>query len=106
MSAEVSFEEAKQQIRVLPSLMPRPNTTNIRNLEIALYDRLEGIPSLQSHEHGYKGKAQQRPEYALVTNIPWVDFPNPGDHRLADGTLTAEQQCDADAVYAAARICW
>ena len=106
MSSEVTFEEAQRQIGQLPTVGPRPNATNIRNLEVALFDSLEGIPSQQSHEHGYKDKAQQRPEYALVTNIPWVDFPNPGDHRLADGTLTAEQQRDADAVYAAARICW
>ena len=79
MSAHVSSKEAMRQIRVLSSLKPRPNATNIRNLEIALFDRLEGIPSQQSHEHGFKGKAQQRPEYALVTNAPWVDFSNPGD---------------------------
>ena len=45
MSSEVTFEEAQRQIRKLPSLGPRPNATNIRNLELAFFDPLEGIPS-------------------------------------------------------------
>ena len=68
MRSKVTFEEAQRQIERLPSLGPRPNATNIRNLEVTLFDRLEGIPSQHSQEYGYKGMAQQRPEYALVSN--------------------------------------
>ena len=37
----VTYEEAERLIGVLPSLEPRPNATNIRNLEEALFDALE-----------------------------------------------------------------
>ena len=104
MTAIISYDEALRQIGVLPSLHPRPNATNIRNLEVALFERLEGMPSHQSPEFGYKGMAQQDLEYALdVPGIPWVNFSNPGEHRLADGTLTADQQRDADAIHKAGR---
>ena len=55
MTAIISYDEALRQIGVLPSLHPRPNATNIRNLEVALFERLEGMPSDQSPEFGYKG---------------------------------------------------
>ena len=106
MSSEVTFEEAQRQIGQLPSVGPRPNATNIRNLEVALFDSLEGIPSQQSHEYGYKGMAQQLAEYALISNDPWIPFPNPGNHRVINPALTAQQQRDEDALYAARRIVW
>ena len=43
MSSEVTFEESQCQIGQLPSVGPRPNATNIRNLEVSFFDRLEGI---------------------------------------------------------------
>ena len=67
MSSEVTFEEAQRQIGQLPSVGPCSNVTNIRNLEVALFDSLEGIPPQQSHEYGYKGMAQQLEEYALIS---------------------------------------
>ena len=106
MSSEVTFEEAQHQIGQLPSVGPRPNATNIRNLEVALFDSLEGILSQQSHEYGYKSMAQQLAEYALISNDPWIPFPNPGNHRVINPALTAQQQCDEDALYAARRIVW
>mmetsp|Transcript_8448 Transcript_8448/g.18938 ORF Transcript_8448/g.18938 Transcript_8448/m.18938 type:complete len:101 (-) Transcript_8448:1168-1470(-) len=45
--------------RRAPKPEAQPNATNIRNLEVALFDRIEGLPSQQSPEHGYKGMAQQ-----------------------------------------------
>ena len=100
----VTYEEAERLIGVPTLLEPRPNATNIRNLEEALFDALEGIPSTQSEEYGYKGIAQQRPEYALDVATPWVDFPDPGHHRVANGTLTTVQQRDAKVVFKAATI--
>ena len=44
----VTYKEAERLLGVLPSLEPRPNATNVRNLEEALFDALEGIPSHQS----------------------------------------------------------
>ena len=48
--------------------------------------------------------AQQAAEYALSTNEPWQDFPNPGNHRAADGMMNAVEQRDADAVFNAQMI--
>ena len=45
----VTYKEAERLIGVLPSLETRPNATNIRNLEEALFDALEGIPSHQQN---------------------------------------------------------
>ena len=85
---------------------PRPNATNIRNLEVALFDSLEGIPSQQSHEYGYKGMAHQLAEYALISNVPWEPFPNPENHRVINPALNAQQQRDEDALFAARRLVW
>ena len=104
MSNKIKFEEAERLIGVLPTLAPRPTATSIRNLEKALFDALEGIPSQQSAEYGYKGMAQQAAEYALSTNEPWQDFPNPGNHRAADGMMNAVEQRDADAVFNAQMV--
>ena len=93
MSSEVTSEEAQRQIGKLPSLGPHPNATNIRNLEVAFFDRLGGIPSQQSQEYGYKGMAQQCLEYALVFNVPWVPFPRkPSRHKCRIEHAVATQQ--------------
>jgi len=48
--------------------------------------------------------AQQEAEYALSTNVPWADFPNPGNHHSADGMINVVEQRDADAVFNAEMI--
>ena len=106
MTSSVTLEEAQRLIGTLPTLSPRPNATNIRNLEVALFDALEGIPSHQSPEYGYKGMAQQALEYALDVAVPWTDVANPGPHRIADGTLDVQQQRDADAIFEAHTAVW
>ena len=73
---------------------------------MVLRKKLEGIPSKQSDEFGYKRMSQQVLEYALDTNRPWQDFPSVGDHCIANGSLTANQQRDADAIWNAATICY
>ena len=45
---DITVKEAVWLISILPSLAPYPNATNIRALEIAFFDALEGIPSQQS----------------------------------------------------------
>ena len=106
MSSEVTFEEAQCQIGKLPSLGSRPIATNIRNLEVTFFERPEGIPSEQSHEYEYKGMTQKHPEYALVSNIPWVPFPNPQNHWVINAALNVQQQRDEDAPFAACCIVW
>ena len=84
--SKVTCGEAQSQIGRLPSLGSCPN---IRNLGVAFFARLEGIPLQQSHEYGYKGMAQQHPEFALVSNVPWVPFPDPGNHHVINAALNA-----------------
>ena len=50
--------------------------------------------------------AQQLAEYALISNEPWIPFPNPGNHRVINPALTTQQQRDEDALYTARRIVW
>ena len=106
MTSSVTLEGAQRLIGTLPTLSPQPNATSIRNLEVALFDALEGIPSHQSPEYGYKGMAQQTLEYALDVAVPWTDVANPGPHRVADGTLDVKQQRDADAIFEAHAAVW
>ena len=42
--------------------------------------------------------------YALTGEAAWINFPNPGFHRQADGTLNPVAQCDANAIFRAAII--
>ena len=71
---EVMFEDALAVIGTLPSLAPRPTTTNIRALKIDLVDKMKMIPSEQSVDFGYSGKVEADFIYALKTSIPWVDW--------------------------------
>ena len=101
MSSKVTFEEVQCQIGQLPSVGPRPNATNIRNLKLTLFGSLEGILSQQSHKYGYKGMVQQQAEYALISNEPWVPFLNLENHHIINPALTAQQQRDEDALLVA-----
>ena len=78
-------------IGTLPSLAPRPTATNIRALEIDLVDKLTMIPSEQSVDFGYSGKVEADVVYALKSNIPWVDWKNPGPHVTLVDNLTDTQ---------------
>jgi hypothetical protein len=40
-------------------------------------------------------------EYALIGASPWIDFPDPGCHHLADDTLDSIKQRDVDTVFKA-----
>ena len=86
----ITFEEAREIIGALPSLAPRPNASNIRALSEHLEQRLQTIPSQQSPEFGYLGLVQPALIYALRTNEPWNNWPDPGPHPAAANT-TAEQ---------------
>ena len=89
----VSFEDAKAAIGLLPSLAPRPNSTNIRALFINLVDKLTTIPSQQSANWGYSGLIKQDALYALKTGgTAWGNWADPGPHRETGGT--SKQQRD------------
>ena len=88
---EVTFEDALAVIVILPSLAPRPTTTNICALEIDLVDKLTIIPSKQSFKFGYSGKVEADVVYALKLNIPLVNLQNPGPHVTLADNLTNTQ---------------
>ena len=69
----VIYVEAVAAIGTLPSLAPRPCSTNIRALTVDLIDKLTIIPSEQSADLGYSGLAKQDAVYALQTNAPWTN---------------------------------
>ena len=70
----VTYADALAAIGTLPSLAPRPCSTNIRALTVDLIDKLTIIPSEQSADLGYSGLAEQDAVYALQTNVPWTDW--------------------------------
>ena len=86
----VTYEAAKDIIGTLPSVDPRPNAVNLRALSTDLEQKLETIPSQQSPECGYVGMVMPDEIYALRTDTPWQDWPDPGPHPQAAAT-TAEQ---------------
>ena len=88
---EVTFEDALAVIGTLPSLEPRPTSTNIRALEIDLVDKLTMIPSEQSLDFRYAGKVEADVVNALKTSIPWVDWLNLGPHVTLADNLTDTQ---------------
>ena len=75
-------------VGTLPSLAPRPTATNICELKIDIVDNLTMILSKQSVDFGYSGKVEADVVYALKTNIPWVDWQNPGPHSTLADNLT------------------
>ena len=42
--------------------------------------------------------------YALTREAAWIDFPNPGLHRQADGYLNPVTQRNADTIFGAATL--
>ena len=78
----VTFEDAAARIGILPSLEPRPNTKNLRALIKALTESVQGIPSYQSEKYGYMGMVVTPEEYVLTGEQQWIDFADPGYHRV------------------------
>ena len=74
-------QEVARRLQNLPSMAPRPCSTNIDAFEDAAVDVLSTIPSAQDEDHGFQGLIQSPTIYALTTNIPWRDWPDPGPTR-------------------------
>ena len=86
----ITYEEAKAQVGTLHSCHPRPDSTNIDKLVNIMSERVAGLPSIHSQDHGYYGTAVTPEEYALVHNIQCQEFPDPGPIRGAlGGTATS-----------------
>ena len=85
---EVTFKDSLAGIGTFPSLATCPTTTNIRVLEINLVNKLTMIPSEQTVNFRYSGKLEADVVYTLKSNIPWVDWQNPGPHVTLADNLT------------------
>ena len=77
----VDFIEVSAKLENAPSLEPRPNATNIAALDEYIVDVICAFPSHQSADFGFQGLFQNAAIYALVCNVPWVNFPDQGTTR-------------------------
>ena len=94
----ITYEEAKEIIGVLPSVAPRPNATNLRVLSEHLEQKVQTIPApQQSPEYGFLCMVQPTAIYALRTNVPWIDWEDPGAHPAA--AATAAEQTNIKTLY-------
>ena len=71
-------QEVNLRMQVIPTMEPRPNSTNINAFEDAMVDILSTIPSAQNKDWGFQGLIQSAEIYALSTNMAWRNWPNPG----------------------------
>ena len=101
----VTYADVVAAIGILPSLAPRPCSTNIRALTVDLIDKLTIIPSEQSADLGYLGLAEQDAVYALQTNVPWTNWPNPGQIPMTNNAWTPDQSRTARIIYTANKLC-
>jgi hypothetical protein len=77
----ITFEQAKEHVGVIPTMHPRPTFDNINQAVIHLVRKLQQLPAPhQSARNGYAGKILSVPQYALLDNQAWVDWPYPGPH--------------------------
>ena len=82
----VDFMEISARLQSLPTLAPRPTATNINAFEEQLVDILSTIPSGQSEDHGFRGLIESAKMYALISTIPWRNWPDPGPTRRDKST--------------------
>jgi hypothetical protein len=77
----ITFERAKEHVGVIPTMHPIPTFDNINQAVIHLIRKLQQLPAPpQSARNGYAGKILSVPQYALLDNQAWVDWPYPGAH--------------------------
>ena len=100
----VAYEGIRSKLTGVLSMSPRQTSTNIRAFRHFLRTMLTSICCLQSASYGYSGMVEQLEVYALAGKLPWEDFADPGNVRPnADGTLTAVQQRDVEAIWTSAQ---
>ena len=74
----VTFKQITALPVACPSLVSRPTAKNIRALLIELVAVLSGIISHQSVAYSYTGLVEKHKVYALIGEIPWYNFGDPG----------------------------
>ena len=77
---ELTHEEARAVIDVLPSLEPRPNSMNLRSMWINVANKLTMMPSEKYADDGYSGMVQPEEVYVLDCGKPCQDIADPGPY--------------------------
>jgi hypothetical protein len=78
MDNVVSYEEAVALVANPPSLAPRPNFTNLRNLRNHIQRALQRLSCPQSNILGWAGLIMARSMYSLLTRTPFRGPTHPG----------------------------
>ena len=99
-------QEVNLRMQAIPTMEPRPNSTNINAFEDAMVDILSTIPSAQNEDWGFQGLIQSAEIYALSTNVAWRNWPNPGPTRVGTDINPAanKKQLNADEARAAQAV--
>ena len=72
MDNTISFEEVAALVANPPSLAPRPNFTNLRNLRRHIQRALQRLSCPQSNILGWAGLIMARSMYSLLTTSPFL----------------------------------
>jgi hypothetical protein len=78
MDSLITYDEVAALIANPPSIAPRPNFTNLRNLRHHLQHALKRLSCPQSNIHGWAGLIMARPMYDLLTTMPFRVPIDPG----------------------------
>ncbi len=78
MDNVISYKEATALVANPPSLAPRPNFTNLRNLQHHIQRALQRLSCPQSNILGWAGLIMARSMYSLLTRTPFRVPTDPG----------------------------
>jgi hypothetical protein len=78
MDTTITYDEVVALVANLPSIVPRPNFTNLRNLQRHIQCALQRLSCPQSNILGWAGLIMARPMYALLTTSPFRVPTDPG----------------------------
>ena len=93
MDTVISYDEVTALITGLPSLAPRPNFSNIRDLRRHFQRALKRLACPQTAILGWSGLVTPRPLYMLLDPIPFRLPNSPGPQAIYNArTATPQQQ--------------
>ena len=78
MDTLISYDEVAEALASPPSLAPRPNFTNLRELRRHMQRALQRLSCPQSNILGWSGFVMARPMYALLSLAPFILPLDPG----------------------------
>ena len=78
MDTLISYDEVAEALASPPSLAPRPNFANLRELRRHMQRALQRLSCPQSNILGWSGFVMARPMYALLSLAPFILPLDPG----------------------------